>query len=112
MKCCDLTSGMLRHKITIERESQVQDNVGGYSSSWSTLSQPFAFIKPMSGNERFWANRLESNLTHRIFLRYITDITTKDRIIYDGREFQIRAIINVEERDKWLELHCVEGQVN
>lgn len=112
MKCCDLNSGMLRHKITIERESLTTDIVGGQSSSWATLIEPFALVKPVSGTERYQAMKLEADVTHRIYIRYSSVISPTDRIIFNSREMQIRAIINIEERNKWLELHCVEGPVN
>ena len=112
MKCCDLTSGMLRHKVVIEREVITQDSVGGYSSAWATHKTVYAAIKPTGGSERLHAMRLESNISHKVYLRYTADITPKDRIIYNGREMQIRAVINVEERNKWLELLCSENQVN
>lgn len=112
MRCCDLTSGKLRHKITVERESTTTDIVGGQSSTWATLIEPFALVKPVTGTERYQAMKLETNITHRIYIRYVADIKTTDRIIFNSREMQIRSIIDLEERNKWLELHCVEGQVN
>lgn len=112
MKCCDLTSGKLRHKITVERETLTTDAIGGQSSSWATNIEPFALVKPVSGNERYQAMKLEANITHKIYIRYTSNIRATDRVIFNSREMQIRAIIDLEERNKWLELHCVEGQVN
>lgn len=112
MKCCDLHSGLLRQQITIERETQTKDSVGGYSSSWATHIQPFAFVKPISGLERLHAMKLETNVTHKIYIRYVSGLTTKDRVAFNSREMQIHSIINLEERDKWLELTCIEGRVN
>lgn len=112
MKCCDLNSGLLRNKIVIERETITKNNVGGYDSSWSTHLTPFAFIKPLSGSEVVRHRQLQSDISHKIYMRYEQDIIAKDRIKYGTREFQIRAVINIEERDKWLELICVEGPVN
>lgn len=111
MKCCDLTSGLLRHQITIERETKTKDGVGGYSSSWDTHLQPYSYIKPVSGFERLQAMRLEASISHKIYIRYVADISPNDRIIFNSRQMQIRAIINIEERNKWLELTCDEGVV-
>jgi SPP1 family predicted phage head-tail adaptor len=85
------------------------DDIGGNSKIWVTNKNLKAFIKPMTGSERLHNQRLESKLSHRVFIRYISDILNTDRINYNGRHFQIRAIINIEERNKWLELHCEEG---
>lgn len=110
MKCCDLTAGKLRHQITIEREQSVSDGGGGSTITWSTVATPRAFIKPMSGGERLQAMRLESTVTHRIFIRYRDDLLTSDRINFNGRLMQIRALINLEERNRWIEIYADEGE--
>ena len=111
MKCCDLTSGKLRNVIDIERPTTVPEPGGGSSVMWDTIASPRAYMKPMSGGERLQAMRLEASVTQRIFIRYRTDITTSDRINYKGRLMQIRALINLEERNKWLEIYADEGQI-
>lgn len=111
MKCCDLIPGKLRNQITIEREQSVPDGAGGSTITWSTVASPRAFIKPMSGGERLQAMRLESTVTHRIFIRYRSDLLTSDRVSYKGRIMQIRALINLEERNRWLEIYADEGEV-
>lgn len=112
MKCCDITSGQLRHKITVERESIIKDSVGGFSSTWATHIEPFAKVVPISGRERYQAMKLEANVTHKIYIRYTGDIKPTDKIIFNGEEMQIRAILNLEYKDVWLELSCDQGQVN
>lgn len=110
MKCCDLTSGKLRNTIAIQRKTGTPDGGGGSTLVWATVSSPRAYIKPISGGERFQAMRLEADTTHRIFIRYRTDILTSDRINYRGRLMQIRAILNLEERNMWLEIYADEGE--
>lgn len=109
MKCCDLTAGKLRHTITIEREQSTSDGAGGSYLTWTTVATPRAFIKPMSGGERLQAMRLEATVTHRIFIRYRDDLLTSDRINFNGRLMQIRALINLEERNRWIEIYADEG---
>lgn len=110
MKCCDITAGKLRHIITIERETSTSDGAGGSTITWSAVATPRAFIKPMSGGERLQAMRLESTVTHRIFIRYRDDLLTSDRINFNGRLMQIRALINLEERNRWIEIYADEGE--
>jgi len=109
MQCCQITAGKLRHTITIEREQAISDGAGGSYLTWTTVATPRAFIKPMSGGERLQAMRLEATVTHRIFIRYRDDLLTSDRINFDGRLMQIRALINLEERNRWLEIYADEG---
>ena len=109
MKCCDVYAGKLRSAITIERLTLTPDVAGGNAQLWLVNKSLKSFIKPMSGGEFLHSQRLEARLTHRVFIRYIADILNTDRVVFNGRNFQIRAIINIEERNKWIELHCEEG---
>lgn len=112
MKCCDLSSGQLRHRITFEVENTAEDNTGGLVSGWSVHLVTRANIVPLSGNELLHSQQLKTNVTHKMYLRFAKTITTKMRIKFDDREFQIRAAINMEERSRWLEISAMEGQVN
>ena len=109
MKWCDLYAGKLRHSITIERETITPDDSGGQDIEWTTNKTLKAFIKPKSGNERLRGMQLESPTTHAVFIRYTADILTTDRVNFGGRLMQIRSVINIEERSKWIELGCEEG---
>lgn len=109
MKCCDLYAGKLRKSITIERETDIDNDSGGQDIIWSTYKTVKAFIKPKSGTERVRGMQLQSPLSHSVFIRYTADITPEDRVNYKGRYMQIRAVINIEERDRWIELACEEG---
>jgi len=109
VKCCDITAGSLRHRITIQRETYTPDGLGGGDNTWATYATVRAFIKPMSGNERLFSQRLEAVATHRIFIRYRADLSTTDRIDFNGRLMQIRALINLEEANKFIEIYADEG---
>ena len=109
MKLCDLHSGQLRHHVTVERLTLTPDGIGGGVSTWATLYQPWAYIRPASGWERMAGMQLESPITHTIYLRYNTSITTRDRVVHRGRVFNIRSIIDTDEQKTFMELRCEEG---
>lgn len=64
----------------------------------------WASIEPLSSDEKFRMNQLESEITHRITIRYRKDITRSNRLRYKGREFQIESAVNWQERDRFLVL--------
>ena len=109
MKCCELYAGKLRNSIIIEREVTLPNDSGGQDIVWTTYKRLKAYIKVKSGTERVRGMKLESPLSHSIFIRYTADILPTDRVNYKGRYMQIRAVINTEERDRWIELTCEEG---
>lgn len=110
MKCCDITAGMLRHYITWQEKVNTPDDGGGFISSWSDVGTDRAFIKPTRGYERWQSQRTETNITHKIYIRYRANRNAKMRIVYNGRAFQVKAILNIEESNKWFEIEAVEGE--
>lgn len=110
MKCCELTAGKLRHSITWQEKTQTPDGGGGYTYTTSDTATMRAYIKPVSTNERFFAQRIESDVTHKIFIRYRTDLNPAMRIKFGARFFQVKGFINIEEQNKWLEISAVEGE--
>nr|WP_297388256.1 phage head closure protein [uncultured Roseateles sp.] len=110
MKCCDITPGMLIHTIDIERMTNASDGAGGQTKTWAThVAGVRAFVKPLSGREVVHSQRLDAQVSHRIMMRYRADFTPRDRIVFKGRAMQVRAIINLEERDRWFEVMADEG---
>jgi head-tail adaptor len=39
----------------------------------------------------------------------MTNISTNSRVSYGSRNFNVRGIVNVDERDRFLKLLCEEG---
>lgn len=103
--------GALRKQVTIQAETSTPDGAGGYTVGWTNVATVWADIKPLSGNEPFVAGHLEGHVTHRVTMRYRTDIavTTDMRLLYGARLFNIRAVMNTDEQNHWWELLVEEG---
>ena len=84
MNCCDYKPGALRHTILIERETITSDGLGGGTKAWTTHKTLKAKIQPLRGNERLQAMRLEATISHKITIRFVTDIKPSDRVNYQG----------------------------
>ncbi len=109
MKCCELNSGKLRHWITFERNLGEEDDGGGQAIDWQPVAKVRAWVKPISGNEIYRSGRLESNTTHRIYIRYRSGILPGDRINFEGRYMQVKAMLDLEELNRWHEIKAEEG---
>ncbi len=101
--------GSLRRRVTLQAETHVSDEAGGYAVGWADVATVWAEIAPLSGREYYISRRLEGHVTHRVRMRYRPAVTTSMRIAYDGRVFNIRAVVNRSEAGRWLELIAEEG---
>lgn len=109
MKCCDITAGMLRESLTLQREVSAPDAFGGQVKEFQTYATTKGAVTPLSGREAVYGMQLEASITHRIYMRYRADLKPKDRIVLRGVPLQVRAVINLELRNKWLEVTCDQG---
>lgn len=117
MKCCDLTTGMLTERVTIERLVTERDVYGGLTQTW--LADPAtripAHLKALSGTEAFEAMRTSPRLTVNVFIRFRGDsfgapyYTPADRLIHRNRYFNILAVQDVDFEGRWLKLLVNEG---
>ena len=103
--------GPMRHQIKIQTEAQTDDGGGGYVLGWTTTATVWANIKPISGREHLLTAQLADIITHRITIRARSDLTFtgKNRILFGTRAFNVKHVINVGERDRYLELQAEEG---
>jgi len=111
MKKC-IKSRDLNSRITFENEVKVSDGIGGSTTSWALYANRWAKVVAVSGSQKWRADRLETNVSHLITIRYDAAVHDEMRIVFDSREFSIIYIINKDEGQKrYMEIHCVEGGV-
>ncbi len=100
--------GKLRRRVVVEEPVRVSDGGGGASLSWSQIANPWAAIEPLSGYERARYEGIEATLSHKITLRFRSGITPHMRLRLDTRIFNIHALRNEDEKDRWLICLCEE----
>ena len=104
-----MRTGKLRHRVEIQRFTEKKDEWGNWVEAWETLAIVWAAIEPMKGEEYLAAMAFQSEITHKVTMRYFGEgITTKDLLVFNDRTFEIESIINVEERNRELVLMCKE----
>ena len=101
--------GRLRQEIDVQTNSKIADGMGGFTSGWATDQTVWADIQPVRGNEKYFGDKLEDRITHRIYVRYEIDIQTTQRILFEGRIFQVKSVRNYMERRDYREIDAIEG---
>jgi len=100
--------GKMRHRIKFQTLSLVGDGQGGSVETWTDFAEVWADVKPTSGRERLYAQRIEDLQDHKITIRYLEGINTTMRIDFQGRIFQIKDITNEVESRFWQTLMTQE----
>lgn len=80
----------------------------GQAATWNTYATVWAKIAPLSGRQAWAAQQFVSEVSHTITIRYRQDVQARHRIQFGGRNFEIKAVLNPEERNIRLDLLCEE----
>ena len=103
-----MNAGRLRHHIQIYKPVETPDGGGGKSLSLKLVGASWAEIKPASAYAIQTAAASKQEISHKIRMRFRKDLTTDHSIKFDGRTFDIKAIINEEERNRFLTVTAQE----
>lgn len=98
----------LRHRITLQKLEMVQDSYGQPTETWEDIATVWAAVNPISGREFFQAETINSEVTHKILIRYRAGIEPTMRVKFKDRIFTILSVINFQEKNEALQLMCKE----
>ena len=92
-----------KNRVEIQSYTATDDSYGGQSLVWDTqdvLPKVWAIVKPVNGFEKFANSELQSSVTHKITIRYQsqlkdTETTAKHRLKFDDRLFSVKSIVNL-----------------
>ncbi|MGV1045362.1 phage head closure protein [Limnohabitans sp.] len=109
-----IRAGQLTRRIRIQQRSVVQDSFGEALAQWADLITVWAEIQPLSGRELEVAQRISSEVTHEIVVRFQpmfadTRAVAAYRAVYKGRIFDLHASLNEDERNIRITLLASEG---
>ena len=103
-----MRAGELRKRITIETPVRSADGVGEMVPAWSLFGVVWASIEPLSGNEKIQAQQVNANVDIKVTMRYLAGVVPAMRIRFGTRTFQIASVQNIEERNREMDLVCIE----
>ena len=105
-------AGILRHRLHVQGEAQVDDGQGGIASAaWTTTATIWGSLEGLSGQEQIEGGQVNARALYRIRTRWRADIGPTHRIMHadDGRVFNVLSAVDPTGRKKELEL-LVEQQ--
>jgi len=97
--------GELNKRILLQYTTSVVDAMGGSDDIWNDKATVWAAIWPVSAAEQVRAGQTFGTVTHKIRIRYRSDIRNSWRIKFGERYFTILGPpINPNEKNEWLDL--------
>lgn len=103
-----MKAGDLRRRVTIQQPVESEDQFRTPAVSWEPYATVWAAVEPLSGREFIEAQNTKSELSVRIRMRYLAGVTPGMRVLYGARIFDIKVVIDLEERHREMHLMCSE----
>jgi SPP1 family predicted phage head-tail adaptor len=101
--------GSLNKRVVLQHSTKSSDLMGGFLLAWIDVATVFAALWPTSAAEQVQAMQNTMTISHRIRMRYRSDIKPSWRIKFGNRYFAIVSIINPNEKNEVLDLMCKES---
>lgn len=108
-----MRAGKLRKLITIQQPVTTQTGTGNPRPSWANFPGAvniYAEVIEAGGREQLQAGQVNPQQPISVRIRYVPGITPKMRVLYSARVFEIMTVTNVVERNRELDLACLEHQ--
>ena len=105
-----MKAGKLDKRITFQKKTKTLDEWGGDIFTWSDIGLPvWARKRPLRGRELVAAQAAQSEATDMYYCRYKSDLTSADRISFNGKYYDIQSIIDIDEKNVELEITTKTG---
>jgi SPP1 family predicted phage head-tail adaptor len=92
-----MNAGDLRDRVIIHEEVQTPDGQGGYTTNWTPIAAApqgvWAKVIGLTGDEALAGLVERSTATWRVTIRKRPGITTKHRLIWDGRTLNVKSVL-------------------
>lgn len=104
--------GAFRKRATFQREFDTPDAMGGFDHSWGGDLTVWGEFAPQSGREAIAAGALQSSDPGVLTVRSSAAtraVTSKWRVLIDRVPYQIRAITNPDQTNRFLSMTVEQG---
>jgi len=96
--------GKFRHRVVIQHLTEGTNPMGDIVQTWTEFATAWASVEPLTGREYLSAQRVSSETSGRIRMRYRPGVLSTMRVLFGSQTYQILSVINPEELNVELEL--------
>lgn len=111
-----ISAGTLRHRVELQRRvldsngDPLIDSNGEQVVEWETIATVWAAIAPLSAREFVASQKVDSQVTTRITIRYRAGVDSNVRILHGSTIYNIEGVLaDPESGREYLTLPCSTG---
>lgn len=100
-------------KFMLLQEPTETNTKGTVTKTWATIADLWCSLWPLQGREYYQSQQIQADVTHLAHSWYRDDVTPTPKMrLYmpdESRTFEIRSVLDVEERHEEWEFRLVEA---
>lgn len=100
-----MRAGRLDRTVNLQRLTETVNMAGTVNAAWATFATVRAELVSNTLTETGYAFGEADNDALAFRIRYRSDLTTKDRLTYEGRAYDVIGVVEIGRR-RALELRC------
>jgi SPP1 family predicted phage head-tail adaptor len=104
-----MNAGTLRHQVTIQSKTATTDGYGGPVDIWADVVTVWANVESLQGRELATAQSVFAETTTRITMRYRAGVIPANRIIFEGKFYNLQSVVDPEMKHRELIIMASEG---
>lgn len=93
-----ISAGRMNERVALLSPTEVRSPSGEASIVFSTAATVWASVEGMSSREILQAQQADVIATHRIMIRYRSDVTYEYRISWRGKTLEVASITDRQNR--------------
>jgi len=90
-----MKAGRLNRRIIIQEPTEARGATGQSTPNWSTFRTVWADVKTLTGSENLDADQFVAKADTKFRVRYLSGLTRKMRISYNGDLYNILSIAEI-----------------
>jgi SPP1 family predicted phage head-tail adaptor len=102
-----LDPGRLRERVTIQQATERRNALGETTLEWETFAERWASVDGLSSREFLLQGQQQTEMSHRVRLRYVPGMTSQMRFLWRGRVLEIASLLEHANRSEHEAL-CTE----
>jgi SPP1 family predicted phage head-tail adaptor len=100
--------GTLTDRVQLRRRESLGDGGGGHQRIYVPLTSAWARVRSLTGRQGTNADGRAVAISHSVVLRFRSDVTPGDRIVYRGRNLDVVSTADLNGRRAYLSCACSE----
>lgn len=102
---------LLRETVSVQTNMPTRSARGAEVDAWTTLATVRAEVAPLQGREFFAAQQINSEITYKVRMRWLSGVTSGARLVWGSEVLEVVGPpINTKAQKRELVLMC--RQVN